>query len=202
MKSFNFRLTALLCKGRLCFCLFLFIYPSLCLLISLLVPICVFPPASLRVFLIPYMLYVSVCVLLYFSACLSSCQFVVCRETLVFRRLYISRAVYFTNFTDKPSITKLIFSEINSLPNPLHKMTRYKYFKSVYSALPNPNTSLSGQMPSKAISSTNREMSGFFHQDTEQNNKQQKAFFLHDEPILIQYGCMWWMMSKYSIVKA
>ena len=80
-------------------------------------------------------------------------------------------------------------------------MVLYKYFKKVPSALPNPNSSLSGRMPSEAIFSANHEMSGLVHQDTGQNSKtmnmtqgpssspQQKPLFLHRESILIQVLC-------------
>ena len=40
------------------------------------------------------------------------------------------------------------------------------YFKKAPSALPNPNGSLSGRMPSEAISSANRKLSGLVQQDT------------------------------------
>ena len=59
-------------------------------------------------------------------------------------------------------------------------MALYKYFKKDPSALPDPNGSLSGRMPSarpsEAIFSANREVSGLVHKDTGQNSKQQKAF--------------------------
>ena len=54
---------------------------------------------------------------------------------------------------------------------PVHKMALYKYFKKVPSALPSANGSLSGSMPSEAISSPNSEMSGSVQQDTRQNSK-------------------------------
>ena len=54
--------------------------------------------------------------------------------------------------------------------------TVHLYFKKVPSALPNPNSSLSGRMPSEAISSANHELLGLVHQDTEKNSKHQKAF--------------------------
>ena len=80
----------------------------------------------------------------------------------------------------------------------------YMYFKKAesLSALPNPNSYLSGCMPSEAISSDNRQMSGLVGQDTGQNMQQdldkyesrstrlflrnEKPFFLPLESILIQ----------------
>ena len=54
---------------------------------------------------------------------------------------------------------------------PIHKLVLYKYFKKAPGALPNPNGSPLGCMPSKAVSSANLEMSGLVHQDTGQNSK-------------------------------
>ena len=44
-----------------------------------------------------------------------------------------------------------------------------KYFKKGPRALPNPNVSLSGHMPSEVISSANLEVWGLVQQDTGQN---------------------------------
>ena len=55
-------------------------------------------------------------------------------------------------------------------------MALYEYLKKVPSALPNPNDSLFGRLPSEAISSANRELSELVHQNTVKNSKQQEAF--------------------------
>ena len=66
-------------------------------------------------------------------------------------------------------------------------MALYRYFKKAPSALPIPNGSILGVIPSEAISSVNLEMSELARQDTGQNSKtiNVDSFLLHLESVLI-----------------
>ena len=98
--------------------------------------------------------------------------------------------------------------------HPVHKMALYKYFKKSFSALPNPNSSLSGCMRSEAFFC--HEMSRLFHQDTGQKSNKitsttpggyfslstTKSLLLHKLILICALGSMCWIRSIRLIMGA